>query len=350
MPLRFPNPGSDIDRLIHIFRLIYRGVKNRDSFDIDQISKILTLHLQASSRGAVGATALARSTGVDRSRDPLYNQSKSYSEVFRMLGWLRPTDQRLDFTATLFGDLIGEDLVGRDDLTSGLLRECLIGITFPNSSTNNVGVKNQRPFRWLLLLAAELDGVITRHEMIIGLLSVTDDLKSGEFQNAVDRVRRVRGTRSKLIAAIENQARISKIQMVTLENYTRFPVGVLKSLNIGWAVSERRIGIYERPTEALVLTPEGLRTAQLIRDAKDIREEDIADYALNERASFASYAYYSMLLRSGLTPNEVNDDLLTARLGCVQLLADLEISNDPHTFIYSPIQQANDEVLRKAQA
>ena len=130
MPLRFPNPGSDISRLVHIYRLVYAGTKGQPTFDLDEMSRILTAHLQASSRGAVGAEALSRSSEDDRSRDPLYNQSKSYSEVFRMLGWLRPGNQRLAFTSTLLGDLIAEDFAGRNDLTNGLFRECLLAMHF----------------------------------------------------------------------------------------------------------------------------------------------------------------------------------------------------------------------------
>jgi hypothetical protein len=186
MPLRFPNPGSDLSRLVNTYRLIYQGAKDLDSFDLDTMSKIMTSHHQASSRGAVGAEALARSREEDRSRDPLYNQSKMYSEVFRMLGWLRPADRRLAFRTTILGDLVASDFVSRPDLVDALLRECLLGITFPNPATDNVGVSNHRPFRWLLLLAAKLDGVISRHEMILGVLAVTDDLKPGCFEAAVN--------------------------------------------------------------------------------------------------------------------------------------------------------------------
>lgn len=349
MPLRFPNPGSDVSRLIHIYRLVYEGTKGQDSFGLDEMSRILTTHLQASSRGAVGAEALSRSSETDRSRDPLYNQSKSYSEVFRMLGWLRPVDRRLAFQTTLLGDLIAEDFKSRPDLTIGLLRECLLAITFPNPATHNVGITNSRPLRWLLLLAAELDGVITRHEMIIGLLAVTDDLKPGAFEAAVERVRRVRGSRAALMEAVCNEAARSQITVVTLENYTRFPVGVLKSSDLAWGTSKRVDDLYERPSEALLLTPLGRARAEQLKIAADIREVALEGYSLDARAAFANYGYYCMLLRSGLDYSDIADDLALARAGCSAVLSGFGISDDPFGLLYSPIQQADNAVLAKAQ-
>jgi hypothetical protein len=349
MSLRFPNPGSDVSRLIHIYRLIYAGTKQKASFYLDEMSRILTTHLQASSRGAVGAEALSRSSETDRSRDPLYNQSKSYSEVFRMLGWLRPGNQRLEFRSTLLGDQIAEEFASRNDLTNGLLRECLLGITFPNPATNNVGVANQRPFRWLLLLTAELGGVITRHEMIIGLLAVADDLRPREFEAAVERVRRARRQRSDILEAVRQQAKQSSIQVVTLENYTRFPVGVLKSSNVGWATSQRMPDLYERPTEALVLTTLGRATAEALRTSVDVREASLEKYSMADRAAFANYGYYAMLLRSGVDYAQIGDALTAAERGCRSIMEGLDISNDPSALLYSPIQQAPDAVLAEAQ-
>ncbi len=64
MPLRFPNPGSDISRMLNSYRLIHRELGGAP-FDLDAISEVLTRYFQASSSGAVGADALARSQNDD---------------------------------------------------------------------------------------------------------------------------------------------------------------------------------------------------------------------------------------------------------------------------------------------
>ena len=220
---------------------------------------------------------------------------------------------------------------------------------FPNPATDNVGIVNHRPFRWLLLLMAELDGVITRHEMIVGLLAVTDDLQPDAFSAAVERVRRARGRRAAILDAVKEEADRSHIQVVTLENYTRFPVGVFKSSDIGWGTSQRVRGLYERPTEALSLTTLGLTTAEALRAAVDVREAALESYSLDERAAFANYGYYAMLLRAGVDYSEIGDDLTTAERGCRRIMADLDISDEPSALLYSPIQQAPAAVLAKAQ-
>ncbi len=130
---------------------------------------------------------------------------------------------------------------------------------------------NSRPFRWLILLAAELGGVITRHEMILGLLTVTDDQQGGAFESAVDSVVRVRGSQDRLDAALASAARDAQIQLNTLENYTRFPVGVLASDKVGWGVSESVEGLYETRTRAVTLTALGRATAEWLLGAIDMR-------------------------------------------------------------------------------
>lgn len=329
--------------MLNTYRLIHRELGGA-SFDLDAISEVLTRYFQASSSGAVGADALARSQNVDRSRDRLYNQSKMYTELFRMLGWMRPMGRRLQFQTTLLGDLLAEDWLERNDLVDGLMRESLLGITFPNPTTNNVGVVNSRPFRWLLLLAAELGGSITRHEMILGLLGVVDDLRDGAFQAAVDSIVSVRGSTDRLEAALAAAAEASNIQLNTLENYTRFPVGVLSSERIGWGTSESVEGIYETRTRAVTLTALGRATAEWLVDAIDVREASIERYGIDERAAFANYGYFAMLVRAGLDETEVEADLVGARAGAQTILADLGITG-PSTFLYSPLQQAADDVI-----
>ena len=72
-------------------------------------------------------------------------------------------------------------------------------------------------------------------------------------------------------------------------------------------------------------------------------------YSLDERAAFANYGYYAMLLRAGVDYSEIGDDLTTAERGCRRIMANLDISDEPSALLYSPIQQAPAAVLAKAQ-
>lgn len=337
--------------MIHNYRLIFQAAK-RDSiavFDLDFMTAVLTDNYQASSRGAVGASARERSAEIDRSRDPLYNQLKMYSEVYRMLGWLRPGERRLEFTTTILGAQIADDFCDRPDLMFGLLRQCLLSVCFPNPATENVGVVSQRPFSWLLRLAAALGGVITRHEMILGLLAIVDDQADDAFPAAVATIKSVRGgDRSLLDNAVLAYARSANVQVNTLENYTRLPVGVLKSSEVGWALAGRVEGLYSKPTEALTLSPLGVSDAAWVSGAIDVRERQLDAFTDDERAHFANYAHYAMLVRSGLEFLAVQNDLLKAAQGCMSALDQFGVDS-PERLLYSPLQQADDRVLARAE-
>jgi hypothetical protein len=102
--LRIPNPGSDIDSFIRIYLELYDALADFYTFDLDDMSRTLVERNLATSSGFMGEEALSRSTRDDRSRDPLYNQSKMYSELLKVLGWIHPTkESALRFRVTFLG-------------------------------------------------------------------------------------------------------------------------------------------------------------------------------------------------------------------------------------------------------
>jgi hypothetical protein len=351
VPVRFPNNGSDIGRLISSYRLIYRRSKLDDLqfFDLDFMTGVMTDEFQASSRGAVGVEARERSATADRSRDPLYNQLKMYSEVYRFLGWLRPSPRsRLLFTTTLLGDAIADDLWDQPELRNGLLRECLLSVVFPNPLTANLGVANQRPFRWFLLLAQALGGQLSRDEMILAGLAVVDDRARFAFEDAVGLIGNLRGGSSdRLNSALVAYAEEMGVQPNTLKNYTRLPLGVLSDPLVDWGEKTSARDLYDEPVDIRRLSQRGRASAEWLSRAVDVREVDLDHYALDERAQFANYAFYSMLIRSGIEVGEVREHLDPAAAGCQAILDDLAIAG-PGDFLYSPVQQASDEVIARA--
>ena len=93
----FPNPGSDIDYFLVVFKTIFYNLSLLEYFDLDDISRSLIKKGLVSSSGYIGQEALIASTRKDRSRDPIFNQSKMYAELFRHLGWILPTSRKLNF-------------------------------------------------------------------------------------------------------------------------------------------------------------------------------------------------------------------------------------------------------------
>ncbi|WP_134773006.1 hypothetical protein [Ornithinimicrobium flavum] len=349
--LRFPNPGSDIERMTHVFDLVTLAAEGSDPFDLDFMTAVTTSEGQASSQGAQGQMAVERSRRDDRSRDPLYNQLKMYSEIYRMLGWLRPLpDSRLTFRTSILGLTIS-DASGDAHHRSGLVRESLLAITFPNKTTQNHGVRSQRPFKWLLQLAAELDGVITRHEIILGLLAYVDDQAPGALAHAIERIRALRkGPFRSLIDAAAAFAAAEGVQLTTLENYTRFPVGVLTSPMLRWGTPDSIRGLYSdrRGVRAIRLSQLGLATAHHAARMIDVRESHLRSFTRNDRAAFASLTYYVMLQRAGYEYPNLSTELSQYQDLSAKIL-DAMGTPDPLDILFSPFVQETDAVLALAE-
>jgi hypothetical protein len=120
----------------------------------------------AASSGHVGEQALALSTRADRSRDPLYNQSKMYAELFRTLGWMVSDDPNnaLHFRFTMLGD----HAAVADVDPKAIFEESVLGINYPNHILAIKGTEASRVFSTILRVANRLDGHICRDEIILG--------------------------------------------------------------------------------------------------------------------------------------------------------------------------------------
>ena len=88
--------------------------------------------------------ALELSTRQDRSRDPLYNQSKMYAEIFRILGLIASTpEDALKYQFTYIGIIIGNS----NSIDKFIIEELLLGIVFPNDIIDNKGQEQTRVFK-----------------------------------------------------------------------------------------------------------------------------------------------------------------------------------------------------------
>jgi hypothetical protein len=344
--LRFPNPGSDWPRMIESFRTIAHAAASPPNdgrpFDLDFMVGALIQARQVSSSGASGQVALQRSTRADRSRDPLFNQLKMYSELYRMLGWLHHTRRRSVFVVSPLGEYIAAEYprpTSRE--VQHLATECLLAITFPNPHTENIGIRNLRPFPFLLRLMAELDG-ITRDEMLVSLYPIEDDQVTGVFDAALERVRGVRGDFAALQEEV--QAVAEGRQVNTLKNYTRFPIGVIQAPAVAWAGCRRDRTLYNRSVPLLQLTPRGADLAGALSTIVDVRESELARYPEEMRAHFALVAAYAMVERAGYPIDEVLPLIKNSTRAASKIFDELTIPSRD-AILYSPYQQAGDGVL-----
>ncbi len=325
--LRFPNPGSDISSFIRIFTELYSALKERASFGLDDITKVLIERNLATSCGYMGTEALRRSTRPKRSLDPLYNQSKMYSELYKVLGWLHPTSESaLTFRFTLLGAHVTE---AKHDPCS-MFKECLLGIVYPNPILNVSSDQELRPFVTILRTMSEFDGIICRDEMIVGPLCLKSDQSQKEFSKMLEQLRVVRNRKKGLSKLITIVSRKRKITKTTMGNYTRFPIAALKWT--GWTESKRRKDIYRVSIPFLHLTEEGQKTLQMLQTAQDLRYLNFKKLKEKAKQAIIKASFYKMLERAGFDITPISKELTTILKEASPYLQ----KND--FFLFSPFQ------------
>lgn len=335
--IRFANPGSDISSFIKIYVELYNALKDRHSFGLDDISKTLVEKNLATSCGYMGQEALSRSTRKDRSRDQLYNQSKMYSELFKMLGWLHPTPtSALTFQFTFLGAHIVEAQREPEDL----FKECILGIAFPNSILNSAGSYVLRPFATILKTIHDLGGLICRDELIIGPLCLENDRDDGLYKSMLEEIQSVRGDVRRLESKLTDLSVKRKIAVNTMGNYTRFPLAVLKWT--GWTTSERNSEIYKRSIPFLRMTDLGEKTYQYIVSCKDFRAKDLAQLPENIQAALMKLSFLDMLYRSGFNLDQVSD-----QLGEYRHILSSFLDNPNQAILFSPFQELDPELVQR---
>jgi hypothetical protein len=292
--LRIANPGSDISSFIRIYIELFEALQNRKTFGLDDMSQVLVERDLATSCGYMGKEALSRSTRKDRTRDPLYNQSKMYSELYKVLGWLHPLpESALTFSFTYLGAHIIE--ARRDPIA--LFKECILGIVYPNQLLQITGDYVLRPFATILKTIKELDGLICRDELIVGPLCLGNDKQKSEFLEMIRELRSIRGKKVNLKKKLNLIASQRKITETTMGNYTRFPLAVLKWT--GWTISERRDDIYGQSIPFLILTEEGKKALQIVQASLDVRVEDLSGLDEKTKDAVTRIGFYQMLGRAG---------------------------------------------------
>lgn len=299
--LRFPNPSSTIKNLLHIYKVIYKELKQQEFFDLDDISKTMTKALLAASSGYVGEEALERSKKDDRSLDPLYNQSKMYAEIFRSLGWIASTESSaLNYVFTLLGEYAGES----NDIDP-IFEESIIGIVYPNDVLDSKSEISSRPFLSILKTLDQLDGYLYRDEMILGPMSYDDN--SNELAEMINNILLARPDFERLKKMFSDASKALGIQENTMQNYTRFPISVLEYC--GWIEKESNNIVYSKTIKLMKLTDKG---KQLVQDLDLYHDERITLFLKRKdklKKAMANLGFYQMLDRSGYDIDSVLGDL-----------------------------------------
>ena len=317
--LRIPNPGSDIAIFVRIFRDLFAVLNGRTDFDLDDMTLAMLERKNVSSQGAFGDEALRRSTRQDRSRDPLYNQSKMYAELFRTLGWIQSTTGALRFSFSWLGEH-----AARTPDPKPLTVECLLGIAYPNDVLGVQSDQSVRVFPAILGTAAALGGGITRDEMIVGPLSIRDDRDKRAISAMIARLKRCRTARGRMEAEIATLSKARNISHVTMGNYTRFPIAAV--VWAGWCKKTSR--------SMLTLTTEGWGAIDRLSKLNDFRVSDYKALPEAAKAPMMRLCAHLMLVRAGFDLSPAREGMDADR----ETLNALGVVTDPDP-LFSPFQQ-----------
>ena len=287
----------------------------------------------ATSSGYMGKEAIARSTRKDRSRDPLYNQLKMYAELFRSLGWLRSTESSaLHYTFTL----LGEQVVAADRHWRSLLGETVLGIVYPSHVIELRGDHDIRPFATILSTMLACNDGLSRDEMIVGPLSASSDRSKADMVDIATKVMELREEPAAIKGALDELKKARGIQINTLRNYTRWPLAVLR--DIGWTERDREP--YRRNNKTFEihrLTALGKERAHSLKEAVDLRVNQVDRLPFNQKCALSRHAHFSMMERTGFDVSSVAEQLQREEETRREALRELRLPEDK-PILFSPFQ------------
>lgn len=346
--IRFPNPSSDLNNFVKVFKLSYALLKdNYTYFNCDDLAYAAVSNNYATSRGFSGEQAIEQSKDESKALEPLYNQFKMYSELYRSLGWIKssPT-KKTDFSFTLLGDYIA---IADDPFP--LFKECALGINYPNEVINNES-QNIRPFLCILKAMNDLDGVLTKIELIIGPMSI-DDTNPDDYCNKINMIKSLRRTKNyeNVKDYYKNFAKSLSKSTNTLDNYTRIPISILE--NFGWAKKDYEINkhnIYNKIKNGyyLKITDEGRNILNKLNKYIDIRTASTNELSHikcfnnfiepEDKDSIIRASFFKLLESGGFDINPIKEIISN----------DLSILNKYGNLLFSPYQTINSYIVDNA--
>lgn len=322
---RFPNPVSNIDMFIDIFKRTYPILSIKKYFSLYDMELAMIKENLVSSEGFTGIKAFAKSLREDASKDPIYNQAKMCAELYRILGWISSSpDKSLIFTITELGRIVASN----DIDNKVVFKECIMGIADENLIIEKKDGLEMRPFKYFLNTIRNLDNKICKLELIYGPYRYPDK----NIDKAIKDIKAVRGDTALLLNNILEFGKKNKIQKNTMENYTRFPIATLDYLN--WVTKEKSQELYPEIKNMVVmtLTDQGLVDSDYYNRLRDIRIEEFNALTEEQKKALVYISFCHQLKRINIA-YDFNQELMIRYENLLREVYDLK-----QEFLFSPYQ------------
>ena len=333
--IRFRNPGTQYTTQVQVFRELYKEYKDAPSFDLDDMAATIAKTKLMTAYGYAGDAALALSNTENDSLNSTKMNAKMYAEVFRLLGWVTSAG---DNSYPLVFTYIGEHAALADDELP-LYEQCILGINNPQEIMDVKYDEKVRFFKATLFSLQDLGGIMYKHELCLGPMSI-DDLDKSQYNRMITYLKKLRGSYGRYQDAYQALCDDLGVKPTLPDNSTRLPIAFMKTC--GWVESQRTRKLYPpKSLECLCLTPHGADLADSLREVKDLRMDEYYSYPEHTRNSLIRLGVYSMLLRAGYDTSPVQEIMRQDQVVCADVLNGKEL-------LFSPYQTLHRSVVDEA--
>ena len=331
--IRFRNPGTQFSTQIQVIKQLYEALHNQAYFTLDDMAIVIAQRRLMTAYGYAGDDALRLSNTDQESMNSAKMNAKMYAEVFRMLGWVTPYSEKTSYP--LVFTYIGVHVALSTGDCSRLYEQCVLGINNPTQLTDKVRYDEKvRFFKCALRSFIDLGGIMYKHELCLGPMSINDEDEKA-YRQMIQYIKDLRGDYKQLKNAFETLASNLGMKPTPVDNCTRLPIAFRKSCN--WVESVRNKSLYGVYKSCLKITDHGIEVYESIKDMYDLRLDQYLSLDEHTQHSMIRLGTYSMLLRSGYDVSAVKETMANDKKQCKKVIGDKNL-------LFSPAQ-----TLRRTQ-
>ena len=326
--LRFRNPGTQYSTQVTVIRELYRKLGDKVFFTLDDMAVVIAQSKMMTAYGYAGDDAIKLSNTPQESMNSALMNAKMYAEVFRMLGWVTPYGKK---SYPLVFTYIGIHVALSEGDCSRLYEQCVLGINSPTELSDRMSYTEEvRIIVAALRSIVDLGGVIYKHELNLGAMSVNDTSET-EYQAMITRVKALRGDIARLNTAFQDLANSLGMKLVPVDNCTRLPIALLKTC--GYVVSVKTKELYNVNQTCIKITDYGRSVLNRVMKMKDIRLSEFRLYTHEKQNALIRLGIYSMLIRAGYDLRDMEPQMQDDRELCADILQGKEILFSPYQTI-----------------
>jgi len=188
-----------------------------------------------------------------------------------------------------------------------------------------------RVFKTILLTIQDMGGIIYKHELCYGPMSV-DDLDPTQYSRMITRLKGIRGSYERYEEAYNALCNELSVKPTLPDNSTRLPIGFMKTC--GWVNDKRTSSLF--PPKSLLclqLTEHGEEIAESLKTLKDLRLDEFRSYDQRTRQALIRLGVYGILERAGYDTSPVNDTIHRDTTLCSRILKGKKLLFSPYQTI-----------------